>query len=505
MRIYYFLILMCISYLSNAQAYLWGDTLQFPDDRSITAMVADSQHNLYVASVSYQPGDWIFAQYYCGNIHLRKYNQTGGILWEKIFAGKGHVFDLRLDNAGDLVAAGAFLDNINIGGEDFTTPHAWVAAAFLFKTDTTGNVQWAFSETPAQNTIFWNIGIDNANNITVTGLKDDITALLKQYDIDGNFVWEKDLSNIRTSSGIEFDSDGNIFVSGTIDSYASFDGFDLPLPVPLTGYANYLAKIDAVSLNTLNVWAVNYATFDFNAPLLRKDNKIYWHCNLQESGGFFLNDFILKIDPETEIADTIRNEPSDVFGFPLNYLSAGENEIYITGNNFSDAFIVRMDEEGNLLDSLVLPGLKYGFEKIASVDSNLWIGGYISLDSLVLDTITLYTETDDYIQPFVAQYGFAVVPEDTIPDTVVTTLEIIDESELIIYPNPLKTETFFISHTKAIDYVSISDIAGREIPFAMHEINPTTLKIKMELIADGFYFIELIVDDQKMVCKILKK
>ncbi len=397
---------------SFGQTYLWADTLQYPDDYGITAIVNDADENVYVASSQITIGTTILFTYYCGDIHLRKYDINGNEQWEKIFPGNGRIFDLALDAEGNLIASGGYIETLTIDGETFTTP-MFVTGSFLMKLDTLGNVLWKnVSEPPVFSNLIYSITTDDANNIYAAGLLDDITAMLKKFNPDGDELYSEEMMAVRTASAIELDDEGNIYLAGSCPDYASFDDIDVPAAGTGTGYTNYLVKYDS-DFNALDVLGTRYFTFDFMPSLAKNSTGVYWRCTEQSAVGFSQINKTIHYNFTDETVDTIRVVPESFGIFTQFMQSPDDTTLYILENIFLTNKILQINDEGETVDSLVYSGTSCEIELFTSDSYNIWPGGYV-YDSLVLDTITLFAEAGDGLQPFIAKYGPPEIPVDTI-------------------------------------------------------------------------------------------
>ena len=399
---------------SFSQQYLWGDTIQFDADHGVTALVSDDEQNIYVASSSSTPGTNLLFTFYCGDVHLRKYNAAGDMLWEQIFPGDARIMDMEIDADGNLVACGGYINSITIDGEIYTTP-IFITAKFLMKIDPDGNVLWHFADEP---TVFSNIlcalATDNASNIYVTGLKNDIEAIFDKYNSDGDLIYSEDMVAVRTGSAIELDAEGNIYLAGTAPDFATFDGIAIPAAGTGTGYSNFLVKYDS-DFNAQDVLGSKYFTFDFMPALTKNSTGVFWRCTELPPVGFSQFNKTIHYDFVSAEVDTIRRVP-EAFGIFTQLLqSPDDTTLYILENAGLNNKILQINADGETVDSLTYDGLHCKVDVFQSDSYNIWTGGYI-YDELNLDTIPLYAEDGDMLQPFVSRFG----PAEEIIDTTIT-------------------------------------------------------------------------------------
>ncbi|MBC8046528.1 MAG: hypothetical protein H7Y00_07015, partial [Fimbriimonadaceae bacterium] len=338
MRYLVFTFFICVMHKTYSQSYLWADTVQYENDRGITALLSDGDRNLYAASSASSGTTSIFSTYYCGDIHLRKYDADGVIIWENIFPGKGRIFDMEFDADGNIIAGGAYTQALEIDGEEFETS-LFIAGAFLIKIDTSGNIMWVKAEEPAiYSSAICSITTDADGNIYAAGLKDDITGLLRKYNSDGDIVLEEDMEQVRTTADIRLDNTGNIYVCGSAPDYATFDDIEIPDDAGGTGYVNYLAKYNS-DMEAQEVYAAAYFTFDFNSSIAKNSEGIYWRCTMSPSGTFDYYNATMFYNFLSADLDTIRLINTG-FDFPGNYLAAaGEDAVLLDNFDFATGVI----------------------------------------------------------------------------------------------------------------------------------------------------------------------
>lgn len=412
-----YLLLFFFAFLlktSFSQQYLWGDTIQFDADHGVTALLSDEDQNIYVASSSSTPGTNLLFSFYCGDVHLRKYNADGIQLWEKIFPGDARIIDMAIDADGNLIACGGYINSLTIDGENYTTP-IFITGRFLMKLDTAGNLLWDFVDEPTVfSNILYAVATDNASNIYVTGLKNDIDAILDKYNSAGDLMHSEDLGAVRTGSAIEIDTDGNIYFAGTAPDYATFDGLAIPAAGTGSGYTNFLAKYDS-DFNALDVIGTRYFTFDFAPTLAKNSTGVYWRCTELSADGFSQINKTIHYDFTTGFVDTIRTVPESFGIFSQFMQSPDDTTLYILENGGLNNKILQINPDGETIDSLFYAGMSCEVDVFQSDSYNIWTGGYI-YDFLELDTITLYAEDGDMLQPFVSRFG----PAEEIIDTIIT-------------------------------------------------------------------------------------
>lgn len=401
---------------AKAQSWQWADTLQFTDDRTVSAMLYDEAGNVYCAAVASEPGSLaLLSTFYCGDIHLRKYTSAGDMTWEIILPGKARIFDMHIDMEGNIIAGGGYTQDLFVDGTHYETP-MFVAGQFLIKMDADGNIIWHTAEEPSvYSSLISCVTTDGDNNIYAGGLAEDISSLLQKYNSDGELLLAADLSQVRTVSGVEVDEDGNIYVCGSAPDYAMLDDIAIPDEATGTGYVNFFAVYDSM-LVAQHVYGQPYFTFDFNSYLAGNTNGVFWRCTTAPAGTFDYYNTVLYYDFATADLDTIRSV-STGFDFPLVTMHSADDTSAWMINNFSfETGFIRLNTSGLVVDSINIASAAIEPEAFTCDATNLWIGGYVTA-SAALDTFTLSPEGGDNYQPFIAKYGV------TAPDTIICYAE----------------------------------------------------------------------------------
>lgn len=396
---------------AKAQSWQWADTLQFTDDRTVSAMLHDEEGNVYCASVASEPGSLaLLSTFYCGDIHLRKYTSAGAMIWENILPGKARIFDMDIDMDGNIIAGGGYTQDLFVDGTHYETP-IFVAGQFLIKMDTDGNIIWHTAEEPSvYSSLISCVTTDADNNIYAGGLDEDISSLLQKYNSDGELLLAADLLQVRTVSGVEVDDTGIVYVCGSAPDYAMLDDIAIPDEATGTGYVNFFAIYDS-TLVAQKVYGQPYFTFDFNAYIAKNSGGIFWRCTTAPVGTFDYYNTVLYYHFASEDLDTIRSTITG-FDFPLITMHSADDTSAWLLNNFSfETGLIRLNTSGEVVDSISIASPALELESFTCDAANLWVGGYATA-ATILDTFTLAPEGGDNYQPFIAKYGV------TTPDTI---------------------------------------------------------------------------------------
>ncbi len=177
-------------------------------------IIADNQSNVYVGgSVNDTAAGFL-------NAALLKYNSAGVLQWAKFHNGVQNnadcIFDMKFDNAGNIIATGATDDVYNFDS----------ASVLLQKYSPSGNLLWSqvYHTINPGSELSKKLLIDNNDDIFVLGqtqlypyTSNSSTFLLK-YNSSGSLQWDRrygDFFNIKTYPyNIGFDNSRNILISG---------------------------------------------------------------------------------------------------------------------------------------------------------------------------------------------------------------------------------------------------------------------------------------------------
>jgi len=416
-----------ISKYSLSGNLIWKTYLH--NNSSANSIVYDNSGNLYIA----------------GNYFLAKCDTSGNIIWKKIVLYENFK-SICIDNKGFLYVTGT--NNL------------------LQKYDTSGNNIWTLNI----NAVGYSICTDNQNYFYITGKFSNtvsfgnfiLTALgcqdifVAKFDSSGNCKWVKQAGgkmycNYSNDNGygITTDNSGGIYVTGSIADTAYFDSYSL--------IANsndvFIAKYDTAG-NVLWVkQAKGYS--DEEGRCIAIDNS----GNIYVGGSYVPNIFI-------------------------------ENNI-ITGWGNYDAFVLKLDKDGNFLSYTKAGGNTWNeYVYGISIDNsdNVFVVGSFSSPS-IFDNDTLYPSLNSIYDIFVGKIN------------LLTNIQELKNNSfnISIYPNP-SNGSFWLEVEEKIKIreIQIVDLLGRII-FQLQYINQN--KIKIDNIQSGIYFIKVYDENNNFATK----
>ena len=271
---------------------------------------------------------------------IAKYDVSGNYLWAKSFGGPAPdmIYGMDIDKDDNIVVAGtyiAFADfdpspatatlNANGGSPDI----------FFAKYDASGNYIWAQSIGGPNVDEAWDVKVDTAGNVLLTGFFTDNgdfdpsaglyplvsnglrDAIIGKYDPSGAIIWAHGIGSAANDAGksIQVDEAGDFYVTGNFAQSTDFDpssgGFSL---LPVGGDDVFLAKYD-------------------------KDASFNWAKGMGGGGGDVPNQLVL-VDDQLYLTGKFQ-AVADFDG------GAGTTNLNSAGG--SDVFMTKYDTTGNFV------------------------------------------------------------------------------------------------------------------------------------------------------------
>jgi len=200
--------------------------------------------------------------------------------------GGPEIFILKLD------ASGNFLWAISIGGINYDR-------SFSITTDAYQNV---YTTGLFEGTVDFNPGT-GTNSLTSNGNTD---AFIQKLDSNGNFLWAKGFGSVNLDNGwsVTIDLNGNIYSTGRFEGTVDFDPGIGTSNLTSSGPNAFIQKLDS---NGNFVWAINIGGSDFDYGL---SIAIDTFNNIYTAGSF---SGIVDFDPGTGTSNLISNGSNDAF------------------------------------------------------------------------------------------------------------------------------------------------------------------------------------------------
>jgi hypothetical protein len=329
----------------------WGTTTGGNSEDYCYGMVIDDSGNVYSTgvvwlTVDFDPGPGIFNIYSWINgtdAFIQKLDSAGNFVWALSITGPRSTSSsgIAIDEAGYLYMTGVFYETVDFdpGPGVFNMTASAVRNSYILKLDRNGNFVWARSfaggfqgsdESQA-------ICVDKNGGVYITGAYGgtiDFDPSLATYnlssatpmndifvvklDSSGDFQWAQTYGDTLTDNGksIEADALGAIYVSGTFERTVDFD----PNGSNFSMTSNGLEDIFVLKLDTSGnfIWANSLGGPEDDSM---SEIAIDLSGNVYLTGGF---------------QDTADFDP-------------GPATFEMTSNGINDAYIQKLDPNGNLL------------------------------------------------------------------------------------------------------------------------------------------------------------
>lgn len=237
--------------LDNAGNFLWARQLGGIGVGGSTDVVLDSVNNIYLTgsfqgTADFDPGVGVSNLISAGqsDIFVCKLDSAGSYIWAKKLGGTVSDFGVALavDGAGNVYSTGQFGNTADFDPGtavyNLTAPGNY--SAYISKLDANGNFTWA--KVIAYNSYGGDIVLDGSANVYTTGAASGgdfdpgpgsypINAVgvtdvyIHKLDVSGNFVWARMFGggSVDGGAGIQRDSNGSIFTTGSFSYTADFD------------------------------------------------------------------------------------------------------------------------------------------------------------------------------------------------------------------------------------------------------------------------------------------
>ena len=273
----------------------------FPDDYTAAALDIDSNKNLYVTGEYRRTNQTIGSQqlpnYGSGDVFVYKLNDLGDLDWVKTYGNSSDmsVRDIAVDQNGNSIITGYFIGAIDFGTGTQTATGG--GSTFVLKLDTNGETEWVLTSTSGQRfDSGYGVDTDSNGNIYVSGLMNSSGGNTVQSITFGSFTISA-INSARlfylkiNSSGVlqwvktldyGWEGGASVFVDSQDNKYLSgrclgTTGTGNPYDEGRRGTATF-SNVDGDDIATLSCTsAVNFGEA-FVIKLDSSDNYV-WHWN----------------------------------------------------------------------------------------------------------------------------------------------------------------------------------------------------------------------------------
>lgn len=463
------------------------------------------------------------------DMFILKYDDSGNQIWAKKIGGaqSDYVDRINVDNEGNIYIAGSFQSpTISFGSIDVTNDLSGSTGVsfFVAKLSANGEALWIKNAYSAlsMRTIPSGLEIDSDGNVYVSSDFDhDIKfnnslysyywgMFLVKYDSSGNFKWVRTAPG--NSAGVVVDSNNQVYFSGT-----SSGGTQTFASLPLSNISSgFIAKI---SPSGTGVWITNFiSNLQSKSSAITKDSSdniiatgSYWG-NLQVGGVSYpslSNDaFVVKCSNTGSVlwASVIQGQSTEQ---ATDIAVDAQDNIYATGFYQS-----RLLNTGGLtLDLDENDGVNIYYVKFDSSGSALWnkkinsvyYFSYPKIDSDAYGNIftTAAISSGSYLGNLLAPQGGAFIGR--LGDfTQSAGLDNNEVKSISIYPNPVKDILTVESKVGTIGSVIIYNTLGQQVHSEnLHNIQGN-ITVDISRLQAGYYLVEVGSGSEKSVFKVLK-
>ncbi|WP_296148030.1 T9SS type A sorting domain-containing protein [uncultured Flavobacterium sp.] len=277
---------------------------------------------------------------------------------------------LAIDNSNDVLITGAFISTIDLDPSSVVTNlvSSGNTDAFIAKMNVSGNLVWAkkfggamdnfnlgivadsqkniYSVGQFMGTVNFNPGAGTSNlTSTLSGSYYSFDISISKLDSNGNFVWAKKVGGIGDDSAtaVTVDNSGKVYITGYFNNTVDFDPgsgvFNLSASGPSGTSDIYVLKLDS---DGSFLWAKSFTSIGYNtAEAIKTDAS----GNIYFTGSF---------------SNTVDFDPNSGV---MQLTAAGDSGI-------PDAFVTKLDSNGNLLWAKSFSGTNFDNGKSLTIDSS---------------------------------------------------------------------------------------------------------------------------------------
>lgn len=300
---------------------------------------------------------------------------------------------IQVDSSGNVYVCSKISGNFDADpGTGIAIANATYATTFVGKYDANGNYLWHFNYNTSSEPNCLRL-VDNNHFIVIgshygpldldpgsdSSIVNGPGAYMAKYDLNGNLIWGKGISNIflgsfQMNSFFYSDHDGNIFLTGSAGSNTDFD------PGP-----------DTISINSNGVFFAKYDSSGnyILAKILQgfSNNMHGTDIATDASGNIYLTGIFnntIDLDPDSGSA---------------NFTAAGFN-------NFDDIFMAKYNVSGNFLNGFQIGGIELdgGTALLLDDSANIILAGSFSGSADFDPGTSMNSKNSAQADAFIAKY-----------------------------------------------------------------------------------------------------
>ncbi|HYV94896.1 MAG TPA: T9SS type A sorting domain-containing protein [Chitinophagales bacterium] len=436
--------------LDTAGNLVWQKSLGGSDNEQANSVQQTSDGGFIVAGSSFSDDGDVSGNhggYYFGDYWILKLDASGDLIWQKCLGGSNDDVAKAIQQTTDggfIVAGHSSSDDGDVSGNHGSYDY-WIV-----KLDTGGNIVWqkslGGSDGEEANDIqqttdggYIVAGYSLSNDGEVSGNHGELDYWIVKLDTVGNLVWQKSLggSYFDYAHSVQQTTDGEFIIAGqSISNNGDVSGWH---------------GCDMFSYGCNDYWIVKLDT----------GGNLLWQKTL---GGY-----------DEDVAYSVQQTTDD--GFIIAGYSFSNNDDVSANHGSADAWIVKVDVNGNLLWQKCLGGIfnQGAFSIQQTSDSGFIIAA--ASESASGDVSENYGHDDYWIVKL-------------SPDTP-SGISSLSTNFVSLYPNPVHIQLYInlsAPANKAI--IRVYDLQGRMIALPTTFTN-TQVQLNTTSLPDGFYTLQI--------------
>ena len=454
-----------------------------------------------------------------GDHFLIQYDANGTRMNEHLINGTLVIYAIETDEYGNLFISGNFLEEDIVFWDN--TVISWDGNSlngFVAKILANGTVDWAINlneEFGTFSSISDLLYFDESLYMAHANWPDSYVSKVEQNGSVSQIIVQ---TGVGIVSGIDFDSQGNLYLTGSCSGESSlFNGVNFPSPFD---YNKHLVKYDPQG-NPLWVRFVEDVTCISAQLKVDQDDHIYWAgplsimCTFDSinlMGPSWVYDFYLtrfspdgniqwaKEVPQVVTGDatigkleslSIMPDNSITFGgFTRGYLDWGNGITTDATDNSYNVLIMNFDKFGNIQWAKTSEGSSWETTNSLDIDEsgNVYLVG-VANDTTHFDELSYYLETFYY--PFIVKLE---------TESVGISLQANQTSNPWIVPNPVIDQLKISFPSNNIEHVKVFSSTGQLI----HQFEKKNT-FPVPFLVPGIYFVRIeLIDGQILTNKMVK-
>ena len=428
---------------------LWAKSGGGEGDEEATCLAVDEQENIYLAgtfqSYTFSLGSEtlykdLYQNYFDTDAFVCSFDKNGTLRWVKGLYDNGSIglTGIAVDAQGNLILSGSFSgDSIYIDQFSAHNSNPALSEGFVMKMDPQGTPVWLrslggdFSDDAAKVTCLGNgvialAGTSNSSNLsdgvnTIVNPNLNMLVFLCSIDENGNAISLNaiTLPGLTEIGDLEKDASNNLIILGEF-----------------TGDSLFFAADTLISDNaTYNCMMLKFAA----------DGTPLWGKHFGGANDDFANALSIDSSDNLHVAGSFKSASVRLGTFTLN--RSGNDQ------TMSDAFYACFSSSGECINAFKIGGPKHeaGTEVISKSQSEFWLGGQFSSNSILIGEWLLESGGGDINDGYIAHFA----PLNTNPELTSNS------PALEVFPNPTTSEVYIqIPHADTPWQLELFDSKG---------------------------------------------